>query len=401
MNRINQSVAIQVPTPLMEPGDGSKQTKAKPALYQTAVRFQPVSKTGIAQNTPALVMSAGFTAATQGGTITSAAAPAQNDNTLPNLDNMPFYTTGQDDSGGTTTLSEIMSYLGTPVSQADIDHDIKRTKWLAPDDMIDFAREHGLKAEGYNNGTWDEVKSMIDAGHPVQAMLDDGHDYINITGYHKDPNTGEESVVYHDPHSNTEQSMSVSEFETRWRSTDSTMPTPPTNYFIAYGDGNANLPPGRDNGIEGVQGVNNGVANFTNGLDRMFSPDSWGGFVHGVFEVGGSIPQMLVSDFGGIMQSGAQWVNGKVKGIPVLQNIVLPIGDAFEGVGAVLGDLGNGIGQSTDDLGGAFEDLSHGDGSKALHKVGDAAEDLGSGVVDAGKDVVSSVGNAIEDLFSW
>jgi hypothetical protein len=99
------------------------------------------------QNTPTLMKSASIAVGTQFGTITSAPAPAQNNNTLPNLDNMPFYTTGQDDSGGTTTLSEIMSYLGTPVSQADIDHDIKRTKWLAPDDMIDFAREHGLKAK--------------------------------------------------------------------------------------------------------------------------------------------------------------------------------------------------------------------------------------------------------------
>jgi hypothetical protein len=36
----------------------------------------------------------------------------------------------------------------------------------------------------------------------------------------------------------------------------------------------------------------------------------------------------------------------------------------------------NSVGEFGDDIGGAFEDLSHGDGGKFVHHLGDAAKDI-------------------------
>jgi hypothetical protein len=308
-------------------------------------------------------------------------------------------------ASGTATLSDIMSHLGKPTSRADIDQAIRRTSInlaFAPEDMIQFARENGLKAEGYNNGSWDEVKSMVDAGHPVQAMLNNG-DYMYITGHGTDPATGEEYVAYQDPNLGTEQRMTVSDFEKKWGPANDGLIHADgfNNYFIAYGDANSDLPAGRDEGIEGTQGYKNGLANLANGLDRIVHPDSWGGFVHGIVQTTSGIPQALGGYFAAGLQAGAKWLNDEVKGIPVLRNFVQPIGDLVNGVGAVAADVVNSVGEFGDDIGGAFEDLSHGDGGKFVDRLGDAAKDIGGGLADAGRDAVSAVGGAIEDLFSW
>jgi hypothetical protein len=302
-----------------------------------------------------------------------------------------------------------------------VDNGIRRLNtFTAPEDMIDFAREQGLKAEGYNNSSFDEIKAQIDAGHPVQAMVQgdssvsvtngttsghfsvDGLHYINITGYGTDPSTGEEYVTYHDPNRLTEQRMSVSDFEKMWNDPNLLgISGGFHNYFIAYGDEGSDLPPGRDTGTEGAQGTLNGVTNITNGINRVYAPDSWGGFVHGLFEVTGGIPQTIGSFSGAVLQVSGSWINNQVDGIPVVQNIVKPFGDIVSGAGAGIGDIFNGIGEFGDDLGGAFEDLTHGDGGKFVDRLGDAAEDIGGGVVDAVKDSVGSVVDSIGVLFSW
>ena len=149
-----------------------------------------------------------------------------------------------------------------------------------------------------------------------------------------------------------------------------------------------------------TKGLDDSIANIKDGFHRIVSPDSWGGFVHGTIQLTGAIPQAIGADLGANLQQGAQWVNNEVNGIPVVQNLVKPLGDAVNGFGAVVGDAFDGTGQSVNDFGAAFEDLSHGDGRKALCALGDAAKDLGGGVARAVTDTVSSVGHAIGDLFS-
>ncbi len=346
------------------------------------------------------------------GTSTSALTAGSTFTTLPNVVNMPFLKQ-QGNACGTTTLAEIMTYLGVPMTQADVDKGIRRLNtFTAPDDMIEFARDHGLEAEGYNHGSWEEVKSMIDAGYPVQAMVGgddsvavnrgtgtfsvDGLHYIAITGYRTDEVTGEEFVIYHDPNRTTEQEISVGDFEKMWGD----VPGGFDNYFVAYGPKGADLPPGRDDGIESTLGVLNGVTNLTNGLDRIFCPDSFGGFLHGIAEVYGGVFQTVGSFVGGLFQLGAGWLNHAVEGIPVLENFVQPFGDIVNGFGAVIADVFNGFGEACDSVGGAFESLFDGDVGGFFEGLGDAVGDFAGGVVDAVGDAVDAVGDAVSDFFS-
>ncbi len=352
--------------------------------------------------------------------FSSFAAPSSSLTQLPNVTNMPYYRQ-QGNSCGTTTLAEIMSYLGVPMTQADVDAVIRRMNtFTAPNDMIDFARSHGLEAEGYNNGTFDQIKSMIDAGCPVQAMVDgndsvsvsdagssgnfsvSGLHYIAITGYGTDPATGEQYITYHDPNrSDGEQQMSVSDFEKMWGNVHyGGVATGFNNYFIAYGKPGSNLPPGNEDGIQGTQGLLDGITNVTNGLNRIYSPDSFGDFVHGLFELPSGIVQGLFSGIGGVVELGANWLHNEVKGIPVLGNIVDPITDVVAGAGAALGDLADGVGKAGNDIGGAFGSLFSGDFGGFASGLGNAAVDAGKGVVNAIGDAASAVGNAVSDFFS-
>ncbi|MBV9503881.1 MAG: C39 family peptidase [Acidobacteriia bacterium] len=362
----------------------------------------------------AKVLLAGFRAKDLSvGTATSALT-GSGGTTLPNVDNMPYYIQ-QGNSCGTTTLAEIMSYLGVPMTQADVDNVIRKLNtFTAPEDMINFAHQNGLSAEGYNNGSWDQVKSMIDSGYPVQALVEgddsvpvsnggsqgnfsvSGLHYIAITGYGTDPATGEQYVTYHDPNRDTEQRMSVSDFEKMW----SNVPGGFNNYFMAYGPAGANLPPGNDNGVQGTLGVLSGVTNITNGLGRIYPPTGFGSEVHGIADVLGGIPQTIGCGIGAGLQLGASWLNNEVNGIPVLQNIVQPFGDILNGAGAVCGDVCNGIGEAWDAAGGAFEDLCNGNVGGFVCGVGDAVGDVASGAASAVSDAASAVGDAISDVFS-
>ena len=395
MRTVNDIAGLQQP-PFLDAGEARSEISARAALYPLSALFQPALLKAD-PNAPAPVYT--------GATMAEPADPfADAPVTLPDLFNMPFLIQQGSDGGatGTATLAEIMSYLGVPMTQADIDKEIRRTGvGLAPEDMIDFAREHGFTAEGYNNGSWDELKSMIDAGHPVQAMLNNG-DFLNITGHGTDPATGEEYVVYRDNKQGTDQRMSLSDFEKKWGpANDGLIHLDGFNhYFIAYGQKGDDLPPGRDNGIEGTLGYENGVANLANGLDRIIHPDNWGGLIHGIFETVGGIPQTIGCYFASALQAGGNWLNNEVNGIPVLQNIVQPFGDLVSGIGAGLADLCNGVGECFDDFGGAIEDLSHGNWGAFADRIGDTVVDLGSGVVDAAEDVIGSVGDAVGDIFS-
>jgi hypothetical protein len=436
MNRINDFAGL-VATPLLDAEEGKKETNAKPALYQTGVPFQPAFQNFTAPNAPATPAAAGNSSdlsvlallvnltaneangAPAGSSIgTSTSALTAGGNQLPDQGptgaTMPFYKQ-HGNACGTTTLAEIMSYLGVPMTQDDIDNVIRKLDtFTAPGDMVQFARDHGLEAEGYNNGSWDQVKAMIDAGHPVQALVEgddsvsvsdggtpgkfsvSGLHYIAITGYGTDPATGEQYVTYHDPNRGSEQRMSVSDFEKMWGN----VPGGFNNYFMAYGAKGSNLPPGNNDGIQGTMGTLNGVTNITNGLGRIWPPCSFGGELHGIAETFGGIFQTVGCGIGAALQIGSSWLNNEVEGIPVLQQIVQPFGDLINGAGAVLGDVFNGFGEACNDVGNAAEDLFSGNFGAAASDVGHAIGDAASGVASAVGDAASAVGNAISDAFS-
>ncbi|MCI0628315.1 MAG: C39 family peptidase [Acidobacteria bacterium] len=360
---------------------------------------------------------------------TSSALTAGGATRIPNADKMPFFDQGDSNACATTSLSMVFEYFGIHLSREEIDKAIRRgDNFLGSsvDDILEFARDHGLEAEGYNNGTWEEVKNMIDQGYPVLASVDsddniegvdtsdpnkswelpDGRHVITITGYGTDPATGEEYVLYHDPNygddpttstkEGGELRMSVSDFKKAWGKETFGV----KNYFMAFGPEGADLPAGRDDGAEGALGVHAGATNISNGFDRIFSPDSFGSFVHGIPQFFGGIVQTVGSGVGALFQLGSSWLHGAVEGIPVLENIVQPFADVFNGIGAGIADIFNGFGEACDSIGGAFESLFDGDLGGFVEGVGEAVGDVVGGVVDAVGDVGEAIVDGIGDIFS-
>ncbi len=325
---------------------------------------------------------------------------------IPNEDRMPVgpeFAQKNQMACGTTSLSYLFALFGKNISPAEIDDAIRRREYGAvPNDLIEFARDHGLEAEGYNNGSIDELKSFIDKGIPCQVLIDprgtnklaDQH-YVDVTGYGKNPD-GPEYIIYHDPADGAVKQMPMEDFKEKWGDLFGGF----NNYFIAYAPKGTDLPAGRDDGIEALLPLADAGMNVVNGWDRLTGPDSVGEFFHGLFELPGGIVQGIGAGIGFGLQRFSNWMNNGVEGIPVIENLVQPFGDLINMGGAVLGHVFGGIGEAFDDVGGAFESLFEGDFGGFASGIGEAVADVAGGVVDAVGDVVEGVGEAIGDLFS-
>src|SRR6185436_86565 len=111
---------------------------------------------------------------------------------------------GNSNACGTSSLSMIMDYLGKPSSREQIDGAVRRTDFGAtPGPLIEYARDHGLEAEGYNNGTWEAMRSFVERGIPVQAIYNtqasgnpsDGH-IVAVVGFRTNKDTGQEEILF-------------------------------------------------------------------------------------------------------------------------------------------------------------------------------------------------------------
>lgn len=242
---------------------------------------------------------------------------------FPNLD-VPH--PGFDQRGnecGTTSLAMVLQYaLGNNTVTANdiqrIDRAIRNWNiFTSPNDMIEYARARGVNAEGYNNGSLAEIKSFLDRGIPVVAMIDpdspgnfNAH-WVVIKGYSNvNPNTGEKGnfLIVNDPASPTGNTyVKEDDFLKQWKNVKMAgVETGYNNYFIAVAPRGTVLPPGRDDGIAAANALSQGVANVVNGLSDVTRGDIIGGigrFAGGVIgTVGGAIGF-------GIGKAG-DWVNG-------------------------------------------------------------------------------------------
>jgi hypothetical protein len=334
--------------------------------------------------------------------------------TIPNDDSMPDFYQGQTNGCGTTSLAMIMSYLGVPETQGDIDAAIRRADiFTNPTDILDFARSKGLSAEGYNHGSLDQLKGFIDQGIPCQALIDvtgDGNPanmhYVAVVGYGKD-SSGNPYVKIHDPATGQTTDVPESQFEKQWSNT----PFGFDHYFNAFAPGGTQLPPSNFDGIEGTLAAADGLTNVTNGFERLVHPNNVGDFVHGLFQVPGGVVEGIGGAVGTGIELGADWLKNATKDIPVLGSIVAPISDVLHGVGAGVGDVFRGVGSAIDDIGGAFGSLFSGDfggffgglfnGAGSLFSgLFNGVGDVLGGVAQGFGDAVSSVGNAISSGIS-
>ncbi|HUL64895.1 MAG TPA: C39 family peptidase [Burkholderiaceae bacterium] len=329
---------------------------------------------------------------------------------------MPPVYQGDSNACGSSSLTMIMNYLGVPVTRQDIDSEIRRVdQGLPPQPMIDYAREHGLEAEFYNNGSWDELKGFINRGIPVQAQINTEADgakthmhWVAVVGFRTDPKTGEEQIGVRNsakPYKGEVQWMSRAEFEKKW-----THPLDGAGYdnsFIAYAPAGTDLPPSRWDGVEGLSAMNDGAWHIANNWDRIFDPDNFGSFVHGVIGFPGGVVQTIGGAFGFGIQTAGAWLDQKVGDVPVLGWFARPVGKVLEGFGAGIGNFFGGIGDGINCIGGAFENLFNGNvggffgglynaGSKFVGGFFGAVGSVASGFVGAAGSVVDTVGDGVK-----
>lgn len=333
-------------------------------------------------------------------------APAEKTIFPGNNDTMPFLI--QTGNGcGTTSLAMIASYLkGESITQAHVDKDVRRNDiFSSPGDLVEFARREGLAAEMYNHGTWDEMKGLLDRGIPCQALIsaDGSNDfdqmhYVAVVGYGRDKTTGEDQVIVHDPQFPSQRTISLKQFNDLWAA-------PPAgfdNFFIAYAPGGTPLPRGRIDGIEGTLTTGEGVANLSNGADRLrHFYDSPGTLFRGTFEVGAGIGQTVGGAVYTGFQLGGAWLDNAVADIPVVRNVVQPLARAIESTGAIASDLMNGVGEGVADFGEALEDLGKGDVKGFANDVKEGVEEVVGGAGNAVEDAVSGGVGIIKSIFSW
>lgn len=374
---------------------------------------------------------------------------------LPNVANMPFLDQGTSNGCGTTSLAMVMSYLGVPETKAQIDAVIRQMDiFTSPEDMTGFATSHGLQAQGYNNGIWENIESFIPLGQPCICLINanysypdnstiNGLHYVAISGFGVDPTNNQRYAIFHDPNFTASEMVL---FESQFVQMGDNIGWGFRDYFMAFSTfaSKEPLPPGNRDGIQGVLGTLEGVTNITNGLGNIFNPSSVGSIFHGIFQFAGGIVETIGSGVGTLLQVGGQWLRGVVADIPVLRNIIQPIGDIINGVGAIVGDVFNGVGAIINDigkgiggvvdafvngvigvgrnLGAAFAALGRGNiagfvggiaaaiGSvvtavagavtAVVNTVANVVSDAATTVVNAVSDAASAVGNAVSDFFS-
>jgi hypothetical protein len=363
---------------------------------------------------------------------------------LPNVASMPFDFQGTSNACGTTSLAMLMTYLGVPETKEAIDSVIRRMDiFSSPEDLMTFARDRGLQAQGYNHGAWPDIEGDAGLGVPCILLIKiRGFHYVVVTGHGTDPTNSQRYAVLHDPEQTTDRLL----YEAELIAAGNNVGFGFADYYMAFATrSGARLPPGNSSGIQGALGTLEGVTNVTNGISNIIHPTSAGGVAHGIVQAVGGAVEAIVSSLGAVYQVAGQWLTSVVAGIPVLSNIVQPIGDIINGIGAVIGDLGNGIGNVITDLGtglgkaiddiltgivragrnlgSAFGSLLNGDFGGFLTSLGDAlgglvgavgsavsdaVDAVGSAISDAAdavgsaiSDAADAVGSAISDLFSW
>lgn len=115
---------------------------------------------------------------------------------------VPQQDQGSFNSCGTTSLSMILNYFQGPNSAnnvAAIDEAIRPNNrgggpgidsFTAPADVVGYARDHGMRASLTGDGSFDDLRHMIDQGVPPQILTDYGSPpkgnalhYVVVSGY--------------------------------------------------------------------------------------------------------------------------------------------------------------------------------------------------------------------------
>lgn len=341
---------------------------------------------------------------------------------LPNTVKMPYLDQGDTNACGTTSLAMTMTYLGVPKTQQEIDYAIRRSwhpdMYTAPSDIISYARTNGLRAQGLNNGRWQNVIDELMLGNPVMCLLNadfqypkalggthlHGFHYVVVNGYRTAGN-GTALAVFHDPNVGSfsqDMEASVSDFEAMWSDVGWGF----RNYFITFTTKNgffATIPDRSLSGAEGSTGTLKGVADIFNGVAHFgtFSPRS---YARGIGLIGAGIVETIGCGLSTFVQLAGQKLNDGVDNIPGVRNVVQPLGDMLNAGGAVASDFAQSAGDVADDGGRFLGNLLSGDLSGAGQALADSVGDTTAGIIKSSGDALDgardSVNDFLQSLFS-
>ena len=209
---------------------------------------------------------------------------------------------------GTTSLAMIGQYFGQTISPQEIDRAI-RTYGLgtAPDNLLQFARDNGFRAEMKNEASIDDLTRMIDQGVPPMIMVEPGDPndmtlhYVVVSGYDRGPDGEVSRLKLTDPNGR-EREVTPQELMASWDSLrvrnistgDSRLMltfVPEGNQPITAPDGTVRpassieLPKstlGADLRNMPSRAVSDGLADVANGINNRQLGDIFGGAVEAI-----------------------------------------------------------------------------------------------------------------------
>ncbi|HYI01946.1 C39 family peptidase [Hyalangium sp.] len=130
---------------------------------------------------------------------------------------------GNTNACGTTSLANVMTHWGKPTTHEQIDQSIRAFDvFTAPDKIVDYARDHGMRAEIKTDASVEDLAKMVDQGVPPIVLMDPDSSsnanlhYVTVSGYNRDASGKISDVVLADSAGGRRYTMPAEEFQGKW-----------------------------------------------------------------------------------------------------------------------------------------------------------------------------------------
>ena len=130
---------------------------------------------------------------------------------------------GHTNACGTTSLANVMTYWGMPRTHDQIDKSIRPfDMFSAPDKLVSYARDNGLRAELKNDASLEDLAHAVDQGSPPIVLIDPDSDknanmhYITVTGYSRDANGKIDQLAIADSAGGYRYTTPAADFQKKW-----------------------------------------------------------------------------------------------------------------------------------------------------------------------------------------
>jgi hypothetical protein len=130
---------------------------------------------------------------------------------------------GNTNACGTTSLANVMTHWGMPRTHDQIDDSIRAFEmFTAPDKLVQYARDNGMRADMKVDASLDDIARMVDQGAPPIVLIDPDQDnnatlhYVTVTGYNRDANGNISELIIADSAGGNRYAMPAEQFQRQW-----------------------------------------------------------------------------------------------------------------------------------------------------------------------------------------